>query len=792
MLEPKVELLDYFKMVFDTLGKSPDVQSGHLEGVKTPEVGRTLDQFSIHKISMLDWNDHKINTYLDLTSYLDAIKIMNLFGPSNIGKWMEYPEILGEGQFGYDPDRIHQHEAKHGGSEAMAEIGSGGTPKIVRGHVSMASGYTDSEFQNNVCQNVKHILLQQEVKFFRTFGNRFNRFDRLAWCKTARSIMICWHASTHLDNSLGGWLLKIAVHAACTLKSAQEGTIKNISAAMILFRLSREITLFLQLMIVLPAWIPLPAGVPIKIVTISAMLLDAGFSFIGAAYCLAFTERNEAEDADIICFGIAATCLQFLNSVAVTLTKSPAWKDLIKRRIKETNFCPSRLHNVTLELHSDLLFNLISRSEHLRTSRKLHSGCVDTCTQAEINQKMDNIAGHLEEGCPCATTHFTPIETIRIVLLDIKDRKLVPIKSGMQYVAISQIWFQGIFGQKSRKCGECTLQFLETACDQLGVRYAWIDTICMPSLDALRPRVVGRLREIYMNAGATLVIDTGLIATKAKTVLDLSLAVWLSDWASRVWTLQEGVLASKLLFCVGNDVLALPQVKAPNLLKDTRYMVSSMVLGVHGQGKLAFGFSFHNVLSIAAGRTTSWRQDYLYGLSALFPPSKLPRPESPDLMAVEVAQLYKTVDLGILQAPFDRCGIEGYRWMPLGAKSTHRYCDISITGVITEKGLRCPVTVLVTLDKSVDRPNPRTHPLILATEYDIDIKYWYSTKPPGMCVGTSVEAEGLIFCLLGRADDGSGYGFVVSQTGKDGEYQYKGGAAILGKVPEKPKSILVT
>ncbi|KAK3831864.1 MAG: hypothetical protein J3R72DRAFT_527594 [Linnemannia gamsii] len=148
------------------------------------------------------------------------------------------------------------------------------------------------------------------------------------------------------------------------------------------------------------------------------------------------------------------------------------------------------------------------------------------------------------------------METEKLMLFDTRTQELRLNKPGDCYVAVSQVWYQGIFGQASRKCGKCSLDYLATTCHNIGMCYAWADTLYMPTDPELHGKVIGQLRNIYLNAAAMLVVDAGLISTIARNALNLFLAIFLSDWSSRVSTLQEGVLASKLLFCVGKQVPA--------------------------------------------------------------------------------------------------------------------------------------------------------------------------------------------------------------------------------------------
>ncbi|KAK3846447.1 MAG: hypothetical protein J3R72DRAFT_417655 [Linnemannia gamsii] len=443
------------------------------------------------------------------------------------------------------------------------------------------------------------------------------------------------------------------------------------------------------------------------------------------------------------------------------------------------------------------------------------------CRERTANHKQ---AGHLNEGCQCQTKDFTPMETEKLVLFDTWTQELRLAEPDDCYVAVSQVWFQGIFGQASRKCGACSLDFLETTCHNIGMRYAWIDTLCMPTDSELRGKVVGQLRNIYLNAAATLVVDAGLISTIARNTLDLSLAILLSDWSSRVWTLQEGVLASKLLFCIGEQVMALPQGRYGLDMLNGHQRIPVYVLLGYGNREFAYhspgggrsSWFLDALLQLAAGRKTSYECDYLYGLSALLPSTPANRAQGPDKVAVEVAQMYRSpgwFDLGMLMAEYDRCKIVGYRWMPLGARIASIFPQIGIIGRIAGEngGLECHAKALIKLTSIVDiykevREMPAkfrlrdTTSIAMSIAMKPDIKYWYSTEIAGVFVGTVVKAQGLVFCSVYQSDwhADNVLGFVVSPTASQGhgrsEYQYIERALVLGVIPSTsaPLDILLT
>ncbi|KAF8937588.1 hypothetical protein EDD21DRAFT_364064 [Dissophora ornata] len=785
-------LLEGSYTIDDPSGEAWKGFPGYLEGFGKPEVGLSLEQFSMQATSISDWTDDEIDTHFGLATYPDARKMITLFGASMFGKVVEYGGISG-----YYPIHILDIEQSYCGpddsNEPFSEIfkahnmgvyGSGGLMELRNDLYERLNSAVSID--GNVRQYAKRDDTQRSFTKFQGFKERHVDFEKLSWCRTARAIQTCWRVSCTLDEDWGGWLLKVAVHAACTLERARRGELDTATATIILFQLSREIGYGIQYTVSFHA--------SKEVASVAAMLLEAGLGLISAGLCQIFSGPQQEEEYSLLLFGLSVDCGNCLFSAAHTTSSFVEWNQLALECIKTTNFCISR-QKATTELHSERTFHLIARSQHLTTSQRLHSSCGDTCVKA-FSTANHQQAGHLDEGCQCPVRYFEPKETADLILFDTENQELVVAEPRDRYVAVSQVWFQGIFGQSSRKCGECSLRHLRMACSSLGVRYAWIDTLCMPASMDLRRKVIEQLRSIYLNAAATLVMDIGLLSTTARSVLDLSLAIWLSDWASRVWTLQEGVLASKLLFCVGEHVFAIPQPRGPDLLIDTRNRIPSTALEGYGLGKDGLGQRFEVVLRLAANRQTTHQADYLYGLSALLPSVPENRSQGLEQVAVEVAQMYGSVDLGILQVPLDRCRTEGFRWMPLAAEMMSRVIETNVKGLIFGIGLVCPITAFIKLDTYTDGliKGFNKRDAELSVLMDMNVKYWYSTEEPGAFVGTSTKADNMIFCLLGHADEIRSFGFVVSPDGPENsvKFQYVGEAVVYGTVQANPKQIIVT
>ncbi|KAF9101757.1 hypothetical protein BGX27_011343, partial [Mortierella sp. AM989] len=700
----------------DPLGEALEGFPSYLDGIGNAEVGLRLDEFSPQLNFVKDIDGEKLNTHLGLTSYQDAIQIIKFFGTTRFGGMVEYSWGTG-----YNPARIREHQLSNWSSSLsaepfsellrshnMAEYGSGGLPGPVRAIDNFtfqrifSAAHLERQVREYECS--KDPMSVDQARYFKEtvqdLQSRFVNFDQLAWCKAATSILMCWRVSTTIDETCGSWLLKVVIHAACTLERCQRGAISHYLAAIILFQVSREIEYGLRLLL------KQAAVICPELASISAMLIEVARGFSSAGLCISIGHVN---DEGVSCLYWIAVIIAGDAGSATASTSMPGWRELTKSLIKSTNFCPSRQLAVNTETHRQVIFHLLARASSITTSRQLHTACDDACVKADSIENHQ-LAGHIKEGCECSVKSFAPMETVDLVLFDIETQGLVMDSTIDRYVAVSQVWFQGIFGQASRTCGKCSIDYLVKISRGLGVRYLWIDTLCMPTKMDFRRAVIGKLRDIYMNASATLVVDAGLKSTELSSALDLSLAVMLSDWSSRVWTLQEGVLASKLLFCVGNRVMALPQVCGPPFLQDTRHLAPSEPLEEYGRRDVGReGMSLDALLKLAAGRLTSHQCDYLYGLSALLPSVPTNRNQDLDLLAVEVAQMYQSgmgIDLAVLRYSFDRCKTEGYRWMPLNAKTAGYLTPSYIIGRLLDKqlgGLECPLKAFIALTVATKR-----------------------------------------------------------------------------------------
>ncbi|KAF3012998.1 hypothetical protein E8E14_007266 [Neopestalotiopsis sp. 37M] len=161
------------------------------------------------------------------------------------------------------------------------------------------------------------------------------------------------------------------------------------------------------------------------------------------------------------------------------------------------------------------------------------------------NQKTRSIAGEWRK----------PQNSVPKRVYDAWTGEIVPYISNTAYAALSYVW-----AQHSEKT---TLSTIKKLSSQLRIRYWWVDRLCMRTEEE-KVEEISRMTGYYQNARTTIVFDRGLASvdlqnirlsrrTWTKEDLDkfsrtLKLTVEQTTWAKRVWTLQEFILAGRVLF----------------------------------------------------------------------------------------------------------------------------------------------------------------------------------------------------------------------------------------------------
>ncbi|KAK8112880.1 hypothetical protein PG984_013406 [Apiospora sp. TS-2023a] len=270
---------------------------------------------------------------------------------------------------------------------------------------------------------------------------------------------------------------------------------------------------------------------------------------------------------------------------------------LPRSRMTAAGWCPSDT-SMALEQFSPAAQYYASSFK--RIAVRDHSTCSsEACVASQIDVST-YITKHTEPACEC-TGSGPPVEELveiiesgRIPLLLLKSTKegvsirVRAYKPGCRYVAFSHVWSDGLGNPRLNQFPMCQFMRIRSLLDeldaltstlslvnkghasrlwgrQLGVTMPfWIDTLCIPvgpHYEAQRSRAISLMKDTYANAYQVLILDAELEATPMRDVSEMMMRISLSGWMRRLWTLQEGVLATRMYVKFKDGILDVASAK---------------------------------------------------------------------------------------------------------------------------------------------------------------------------------------------------------------------------------------
>jgi len=225
---------------------------------------------------------------------------------------------------------------------------------------------------------------------------------------------------------------------------------------------------------------------------------------------------------------------------------------------------------------------------HRDQSLKDHSKCSEhTCFANQVDEG-DYQTRHVETTCDCRHITSSVEKIVEIIngggipLIETfvpKDTETIELKTtrfrpGMQYIALSHVWSDGMGNVSSNSLPKCQLSKLKSTLNELDSLtgtwmsslntfhlhhswkqfmgrspYFWLDTLCIPvgKYEAQRKRAITMMGQIYNKAQRVLVLDAELQQlSMMSSNNEIFLRLALSGWMRRLWTLQEAVMARQL------------------------------------------------------------------------------------------------------------------------------------------------------------------------------------------------------------------------------------------------------
>jgi hypothetical protein len=287
---------------------------------------------------------------------------------------------------------------------------------------------------------------------------------------------------------------------------------------------------------------------------------------------------------------------EFLNTLSIKAVGYP-WRNVILREMRQQGWCPADL----AMMHQRLSLAGISYMSHIErpgkakihrmirtrpmiSSMSVRQGADDSagelCSMSTCSSRLlheDSYTTKHVEGCSGCYDMVADYDEILSILrggsiplilsIDPEDDsatiKLVESEPSFSYVAISHVWSDGLGNPQTSALPRCQLLRLSNLIRHLPGQGAdmllfWMDTICCPPDSAgqneAQDLAISMMRKTYEEATVVLVLDSWLLEQNIEKMPDeeVLMRIVCSGWNSRLWTLQEGALASSLFFQFSN------------------------------------------------------------------------------------------------------------------------------------------------------------------------------------------------------------------------------------------------
>ncbi|KAI6131850.1 hypothetical protein EV401DRAFT_318943 [Pisolithus croceorrhizus] len=307
---------------------------------------------------------------------------------------------------------------------------------------------------------------------------------------------------------------------------------------------------------------------------------------------------------------------------------------LYRIQMEEAGWCPY-LIRIMSERVCTLTYASTQRP-FLRGGLNMHSHCTrETCAANNINS--DHYTNpHTTSACGCAYNHppfFDVAELLSrghipvVQWNEAHHNFVVGTSSDTPYVAISHVWADGLGSTTEKGLPMCQINALVLVTQRFISNGAfWIDSLCVPEVRDLRKRAISLMSKTYRDAQVVLVLDSGIRSCSVSAPREEKLLrVLSSGWMQRLWTLQEALLAKKLvfLFCDGTVTIddLLPTRRDFDVMDTLLISLAAEVFRLMKYRRYSFsmddGFTIADVTTCLRHRTTSKAEDETLAISGL-------------------------------------------------------------------------------------------------------------------------------------------------------------------------------
>ncbi|KJZ79185.1 hypothetical protein HIM_01336 [Hirsutella minnesotensis 3608] len=272
---------------------------------------------------------------------------------------------------------------------------------------------------------------------------------------------------------------------------------------------------------------------------------------------------------------------------------------VLQARMERSQWCKALITKMLKEVNVDFL--VFIGSMPFPRAFENHEECQSTVCCGRIADATQYRVAHALTPCACDSWDM-PSSSIKIIRKggiplakwsDHEGLQVVKYRENMPFVAISHVWSDGKGNPDCNALPRCQLQHIQAKVTELysaprrdgrpewtmfgpWKRHSprdphrqpagfWMDTLCVPVAEEhkdLRSKVIKQMRAIYEAADRVLVLDDRVEQLAvSSSICDRAARLVVSNWQSRIWTLQEGVMAQQLFFQFSDRALALPELE---------------------------------------------------------------------------------------------------------------------------------------------------------------------------------------------------------------------------------------
>ncbi|KPM45978.1 hypothetical protein AK830_g726 [Neonectria ditissima] len=259
------------------------------------------------------------------------------------------------------------------------------------------------------------------------------------------------------------------------------------------------------------------------------------------------------------------------NSVATSTPIADTQSfDLVNHLLRQSGWCPKLIQR----LPQDIIVR-----HYLSFLRQTHKH--ETCGCQEVaHRKRPHVPKHTHPQCQCssiatsapdidATARDGKIILFRLQIGPRSPRELEtwvsdPLDAACRYVAISHVRSAGLGNDMAKSLPFCQISLIQSLVDQLSESsssaFFWLDSLSLPSSRQMRKASLRSAWDVFANAHHVLVLDPPLYLHTYCSPQEAILRLRYSTWKRRLWTLEEGFLAKRLVIRFANRMTSLEQL----------------------------------------------------------------------------------------------------------------------------------------------------------------------------------------------------------------------------------------